>query len=80
MARLKKLANKFDKLSKLGYLYNMIKTEKNENILGFFNVFAFGKLVREVQGRVKAKAFANELAKEHKQTHFMHKENAVKVS
>ncbi len=58
----------------------MIKTEKNENVQGFFNVFAFGKLVREVQGRVKAKAFANELAKEHKQTHFMHKDNAVKVS
>ena len=58
----------------------MIKTEKNENVQGFFNVFAFGKLVREVQGRVKAKAFANVLAKEHKQTHFFHKDNAVKVS
>ena len=58
----------------------MIKTEKNENIQGFFNVFAFGKLVREVQGRVKAKAFANEIAKQHKQTHFSHNDNAVKVS
>ena len=58
----------------------MIKTEKNENVQGFFNVFAFGKLVREFQGRVKAKAFANELAKQHKQTHFTHNDNAVKVS
>ena len=58
----------------------MIKTEKNENIQGFFNVFAFGKLVREVQGRVKAKAFANELARQHKQTHFVnHRNETIKT-
>jgi hypothetical protein len=58
----------------------MIRTEKNENIHGFFNVFAFGKLVREVQGRIKAKAFANELAKQHKQTHFVnHRNEAIKT-
>jgi hypothetical protein len=58
----------------------MIKTEKNENFSGFFNVFAFGKLVREVQGRVKANAFANELAKQHQQPHFLnHRKQTIKT-
>ena len=58
----------------------MIKTEKNENIQGFFNVFAFGKLVDQVQGRVRANAFANELAKDKGQTHFInHRKQTIKT-
>ena len=59
----------------------MIKTEKNENFRGFFNVFAFGELIEQVQGRIKANALALKLAKEHKHTHFVnHRNQSVKVS
>jgi|TARA_R110000824_G_scaffold261410_2_gene450023 hypothetical protein len=59
----------------------MIKTEKNENFQGFFNVFAFGRLIKQVQGRIKANALALDLAKEHKQTHFVnHRNQSIKVS
>ena len=59
----------------------MIKTRKNENFQGFFNVFAFGKLVNQVQGRIKANATAMQLAKEHGQTHFVnHRNQSIKVS
>jgi len=59
----------------------MIRTEKNENFTGFFNVFAFGKLVQQVQGRIKANALANELAKQNKQTHFKnHRQEMIQTS
>jgi len=41
----------------------MIKIEKNENFRGFFNVFAFGKFIDQVQGRAKAVRMASKLAK-----------------
>ena len=59
----------------------MIKTEKNENFTGLFNVFAFGKLVEQVQGRIKANALEVKLAKANKQTHFQnHRQEMIEVS
>ena len=59
----------------------MIKTEKNQNFSGFFNVFAFGKLIEQVQGRIKANALAMKIAKENNQTHFQnHRQEMIKVS
>jgi hypothetical protein len=49
----------------------MIKIEKNGNFRGFFNVFAFGKLIEQVQGRARAVSLASDLAKQNRQTHFM---------
>ena len=58
----------------------MIKTIINENFQGIFNVVAFGKLVQQVQGRIKANALANSLAKQHGQSHFMnHRKDLVEV-
>ncbi len=53
---------------------------RNENFQGIFNVVAFGKLVQQVQGRIKANALANSLAKQHGQSHFMnHRKDLVEV-
>jgi hypothetical protein len=41
----------------------MIKIEKNENFPKFFNVFAFGKFIDQVQGRAKAVRMASKIAK-----------------
>ena len=49
----------------------MIKIEKNPNFTKFFNVFAFGKLIEQVQGKAKANALANRLATRHECTHFV---------
>lgn len=49
----------------------MIKIEQNQNFTKFFNVFAFGKLVDQVSTHAKAIKVANELASQHKQTHFI---------
>ncbi len=49
----------------------MIKIEQNQNFTKFFNVFAFGKLVDQVSTHAKALKVANELACEHKQSHFL---------
>ncbi len=58
----------------------MIKTEKNANFQGIFNVFAFGKIVDQVQGRLKARALAVKLAKEHQIAYFVdHKDNMIQV-
>lgn len=40
----------------------MIKIEKNENISGFWNIFAFGKFVEEIEGRAKALNYTKALA------------------
>ena len=45
----------------------MIKIEKNENISRFWNVFAFGKFVKEVEGRANAYNYAKALAKKNQQ-------------
>lgn len=59
----------------------MIKTKKNENFQGFFNVFAFGELVAQIQGRLQANAFARQLAEKHEHTHYMnHRKELVEVS
>jgi hypothetical protein len=55
----------------------MIKIEKNGNFRGFFNVFAFGKLVKQVQGRARAVSLAGDLAKLNKQTHFVNHSNKM---
>jgi len=57
----------------------MIKIEKNLNFSGFFNVFAFGKFVEQVQGRAKAVALASQLAKESKQDYFVNNKKIEEV-
>lgn len=55
----------------------MIKTHKNENFRGFFNITAFGKFVKQVQGRFNANSFAVDLARQHGQTHYMNHRNKL---
>ncbi len=55
----------------------MIKTQKNENFRGFFNIIAFGRFVKQVQGRFNANSFALQLAKQHGQTHYMNHRNEL---
>ena len=55
----------------------MIKTEKNENFTGLFNVWAFGKLVNQIQGRIKANAFAMDLAKANGKKFFVNHRNKI---
>tara|TARA_Y100000310_G_scaffold11207_1_gene11797 strand:- start:2430 stop:2612 length:183 start_codon:yes stop_codon:yes gene_type:complete len=55
----------------------MIKIEKNENCLGFFNVFAFGRFVDQVQGRAKALHIAKSLAQENQETHIINHKNQI---
>ena len=55
----------------------MIKIEKNENFLGFFNVFAFGRFVDQVQGRAKALHIAKGLAQEKKEAHLINHKNQI---
>ena len=55
----------------------MIKIQKNENFAGFFNVLAFGKFVKQVQGRLNANSFAVQLVKEHNQTHYLNHRNKI---
>ncbi len=59
----------------------MIKIEKNRNFNGFFNVFAFGRLIEQVQGRARALSLATQLAKQNEQTHFVsHANKMIEVS
>ena len=58
---------KLDFCGKIYYIVVMIKIEKNENISRFWNVFAFGKFVKEVEGRAKAYNYAKALAKKNQQ-------------
>ena len=58
----------------------MIKIEKNQNFTKFFNVFAFGKLVDQVQGRAKARRVAKQLASEHGQSHFVEGRDFIPTS
>tara|TARA_Y100001938_G_scaffold140991_1_gene210074 strand:+ start:2216 stop:2395 length:180 start_codon:yes stop_codon:yes gene_type:complete len=58
----------------------MINIEKNENFKGFFNVFAFGRLVEQVKGRVRAVSLARKLARENSLEHFItHNNNIMEV-
>jgi DNA/RNA endonuclease YhcR with UshA esterase domain len=45
----------------------MIKIEKNPNFSNWRNIFAFGKLVEQVQGRAKAVRIAKQIAIDKKQ-------------
>ena len=47
----------------------MIKIEKNQNFTKFFNVFAFGVLIDQVESRAKARRIALQLASEHDESH-----------
>ena len=59
----------------------MIQTIKNENFQGIFNVIAFGKLFKQVQGRIQANSLALELAKQHGHTHYKnHRNQLVEVN
>jgi hypothetical protein len=59
----------------------MIKAQKNENFQGIFNIIAFGKLLKQVQGRFNANSIALDLAKQHGHTHYMnHRNELVEVS
>lgn len=59
----------------------MIKTEKNENFAGLFNVWVFGKLIDQVFGRIKANSLAMELAKQNGKSFFVdHRNKITKVS
>tara|TARA_R110000744_G_scaffold308118_1_gene416202 strand:+ start:203 stop:385 length:183 start_codon:yes stop_codon:yes gene_type:complete len=53
----------------------MIKTEINQNFTKFFNVYAFGGFVAQFKGKVKANAFALELALKHKHNYFLNEKN-----
>ena len=55
----------------------MIKIEKNENCLGFFNVFAFGRFIDQVQGRAKALHIAKSLAQENREAHIINHKNQI---
>lgn len=58
----------------------MIKIQKNENFAGFFNILAFGKFIKQVQGRFNANAFAVQLVKENNQTHYVnHRSEYIEV-
>lgn len=58
----------------------MIKTQKNENFQGIFNVIAFGKLFKQVRGRIQANALALDLAKQHGHSHYVdHRKKMVEV-
>jgi|TARA_R100000808_G_scaffold2572_1_gene10034 hypothetical protein len=45
----------------------MIKIETNQNFSNWLNIFAFGNLVEQVQGRAKAIRMAKDLALKKKQ-------------
>ena len=51
------------------YITIMIKIEKNQNFTKFFNVFAFGVLIDQVESRAKARRIALQLASEHDESH-----------
>ena len=55
----------------------MINIEKNQNFNGFFNVFAFGKLVEQVKGRVRAVSLAKKIARENSLEHFISHNNEI---
>lgn len=55
----------------------MIKIEKNENFGGFFNIFAFGRFVDQVQGRANALHIAKSLAQENQETHIINHKNQI---
>lgn len=58
----------------------MIKIEKNENISRFWNIFAFGKFVKEIEGRAKAYNYAKTLAQENNQKFLVdHKKRIIEA-
>jgi hypothetical protein len=58
----------------------MIKIEKNHNFLGFFNVFAFGKLYSQVQGRANALVIARSVARHNGIAHIINHNNEIVTS
>ena len=57
----------------------MISTKKNPNFPSWIQIFAFGELIEEVEGRAKAVRLATKIAKEHKQTHVNHMGQMMKI-
>ena len=58
----------------------MIKIEKHENISRFWNIFAFGKFVKEIEGRTKAFNYAKTLAQENDQKFLVdHKKRIIEA-
>ena len=49
----------------------MITIKKNPSFTGWFQVISFGRLVDEVEGRVKALRIAKQEAKDHQQKHII---------
>jgi len=64
--RLKKLHFFLAIRRKIHYIYIMITIRQNPNFTKFFQVFAFGEFVEEVERRSKAIRIARQLAKAHK--------------
>ena len=52
---------------KVEYCISMITIKQNPNFSKFFQVFAFGQYIDEVERRGKAVRIATKLAKQHKQ-------------
>lgn len=57
----------------------MIKIEKNENISRFWNIFAFGKFVKEIEGRAKAFNYAKALANNDQKFLVDHKKRIIEA-
>lgn len=57
----------------------MIAIRKNPNFSNWFQVFAFGKMVDEFSRRAKAVRFANDIARNTKQTHVVVEGEAMEV-
>jgi len=57
----------------------MIAIKKNPNFSNWFQVFAFGKMIDELNNQAKALSLANSLAKNNEQTHIVIDGEAVKI-
>ena len=57
----------------------MISIKKNESFPQWIQIFAFGSLVEEVEGRVKALRVAKKLAKKNKLEYVLYLDKIVNV-
>ena len=57
----------------------MIKTEKNPNFPKWIQVFAFGVLIEEVEGRAKALRLATKVARENGHDSIIHLNKLISV-
>ena len=57
----------------------MISIQKNESFPRWIQIFAFGSLVEEVEGRVKALRVAKKLAKKNKLEYVLYLDKMVNV-